>query len=57
MFFLNLICCIGGSIILAGAMNGFINWWYKRPVKEEKQPPFYITRTYAEIKKTEGIIL
>lgn len=47
---LSFVCCMGGSVILAGAMNGFINWWNKRPIKESKERPFYITRTYAEIK-------
>lgn len=50
MFILKLVCCIGGTIIMAGCVTAFMNWWEARPVVEENEPPFYITRTYKEIK-------
>lgn len=50
MFMLKLICCIGGVFILGGVITAFMSWWDKRPIKEEKERPFYITRTYKDIK-------
>lgn len=50
LFLLKLICCISGTIILAKAMNEFMRWWASRPITEEKEHPFYITRTYEDIK-------
>ena len=50
MFILKLICCIGGAFILAGVVIAFMNWWEAHPVVEENESPFYITRTYKEIK-------
>lgn len=50
LFLLKLICCIGGTFILAGAVTSFMEWWEKRPIIEEREPPFYITRTYEDIK-------
>lgn len=50
VFLLKLICCIGGTIILEGAVTSFMEWWEKRPIIEEREPPFYITKTYKEIK-------
>lgn len=49
LFLLKLICCIGGTIIVAGGMTAFMNWWEKQPIMEAKESPFYITRTYEEI--------
>lgn len=52
MFILKLICCLGGTAILAGGITTFINWWEKRPiVLDSNGPVFYITKTYKEIKK------
>jgi len=50
MLILKLVCCIGGTIILAGGVTAFMNWLEVHPVVEENEPPFYITRTYKEIK-------
>lgn len=50
IFLLKLICCVGGTITLAGRITAFMNWWEKQPIIEEKEPPFYITRTYEDIK-------
>ena len=49
-FIQKLICCIDGAVILACAVTAFMNWWEAHPVVEENEPPFYITRTYKEIK-------
>lgn len=50
MLILKLVCCIGGTVILAGVITAFMNWWEAYPIVEENEPPFYITRTYKEIK-------
>lgn len=36
------------TIGLAAAINCFMNWWQKQPLKEEKETPFYITMTLFE---------
>lgn len=51
VFLLKLICCIGGTIILAGTVTSFMERWEKRPIVEERERPFYITLTYADIKR------
>lgn len=51
VFLLKLICCVGGSIILAGAVTAFMKRWEKRPIVEVKETPFYITLTYKDIKR------
>lgn len=51
LFLLKSICCIGGTFILAGAVTSFMEWWEKRPIVEVKEAPFYITRTYKDIKR------
>ena len=50
MLFLKLICCIGGTIILAGGVTAFMEWWKRQPIIEERERPFYITMTYEDIK-------
>jgi len=50
LFLLKLICCVGGTIILAGGITAFMERWENRPIVEERECPFYITRTYEEIK-------
>lgn len=55
MFILKLICCIGGTIILAGGVTAFMNWWENRPVVESTEGPiFYISKSYEEIKKQQN---
>ena len=54
MILLKLICCIGGTFIIAGAMTAFMNWWDARPLVEENERPFYITKTYQEIKNEQA---
>lgn len=49
MFLLKVICCIGGTIILAGDVETFMRWWARQPIVEVKEPPLYITRTYNDI--------
>jgi len=50
VFLLKLICCAGGTFILAGVVTAFMEWWEKQPVVEARERPFYITKTYEEIK-------
>ncbi len=50
MFWLSLICCFGGTVVLAAGVEGIMNWIEQRPIREEIETPFYITRTYKEIK-------
>lgn len=51
LFLLKLICCVGGTIILAGAVTAFMKRWEKQPIVEVKETPFYITLTYEDIKR------
>lgn len=51
LFLLKLICCVGGTFILAGTVTAFMERWEKRPIVEVKETPFYITRTYEDIKR------
>lgn len=44
MFILKLICCVGGTFILAGVVTAFMNWWEAQPVVEEKSTPLYIKK-------------
>lgn len=41
-FILKLICCIGGAVVLGCGITGIMEWWRYRPIKEEKERPFYI---------------
>lgn len=51
LFLLKLICCIGGTIILAGGITAFMERWENQPIVEEQDHPFYITKTYKDIKR------
>lgn len=47
---LKFICCIDITLVLACVVTIFVRWWEKRPIIEEKESPFYITKTYEDIK-------
>ena len=40
-----LILCLGGTVLAAACVTGVENWLEKHPLKEEKDRPFYLTRT------------
>ena len=44
LFLLKFICCIGGTVILAGGVTAFETWLEKKPLIEEKDQPFYLQR-------------
>ena len=49
-FLLKLILGVGGTFIFTCAVNDFMEWWEKQPIVEMQEPPFYIIRTYEDIK-------
>ena len=48
MFLFKLICCFAGTLVFAAGVTGFENWLNSRPIVEEKEPPFYITKQLGE---------
>jgi len=50
IFLLKLFCCISATILLGSSLNMFMHYCEKRPIVEVREQPFYITRTYKEIK-------
>lgn len=51
LFLLKLIFCIGLAINLAKTMNELMKRWASHPIIEEKERPFYIIKTYEDIKR------
>lgn len=50
--FFVVVCILGVIGILAKAVDGLMNWYEHCPVKEEKETPRYVVRTYKEIKES-----
>ena len=44
MFVLNLICSLGGSVLVAALVETIIAKWEKLPLEEEPSTPIYITK-------------
>lgn len=48
MSLLRIIFCLIDTALLARGINLFMHWWENRPIVEEKEHPFYITRVNKE---------
>lgn len=48
MFILQIIFCLIDTALIGWGINLFMNWWENRPIIEEKERPFYITRVNKE---------